>query len=265
MNTHTSPSGPAGHAVTITRVEQGEWHAVEDGLVVGRGYASARPDGRLFIAVDAWQDAVFDRLAGALLADLPRPVRAVVDEAELDATSAWERVGFAPHRREWHYQVPTDPQATGLDAAPPPSGVQIVPLGAAREEPLHTLDHQVRAEVAAGLGWAAMPVEILPRPAGVTVVDPTRYVAAEQDGRYVGLARIMTRPRYARVGLVAVLAEQQRRGIARALLGQVLGALHRDGFETAAAEVDAANAPAIALFEGLGAQRVGSYLELVRR
>lgn len=59
--------------------------------MVGRGGTSRRPDGRIFLSIDAWHDAVFDQLADAMLADLPKPLYTVVDEADLDLTSNWER------------------------------------------------------------------------------------------------------------------------------------------------------------------------------
>src|SRR5690242_15600804 len=109
-----------GHPVLISRVASGQWHALEDDLVVGRGEASRRPDGRLFVSVDAWHDAAFDRLAAAMLAELPRPLHTVVEEADLELTARWRRAGFTTRRREWEYAVPTRP-----GAALPPPGVTI--------------------------------------------------------------------------------------------------------------------------------------------
>ena len=63
----------------ITRVTEGHWRAVADDREVGRGDASRRSDGRIFVSVDAWDGAVFDRLAEAMLAELPRPLHTVVD------------------------------------------------------------------------------------------------------------------------------------------------------------------------------------------
>jgi ribosomal protein S18 acetylase RimI-like enzyme len=45
----------------------------------------------------------------------------------------------------------------------------------------------------------------------------------------------------------------------------VLGALHRRGIATASAEVNESNEAALALFEGVGARRASSNLELVLR
>lgn len=274
MNTQPppSPSGASAHAVTIARAAHDEWHAVEDDLVVGRGYASARPDGRLFVGIDAWHDAVFDRLAAALLADLPRPLHAVVDESEPDASAGWARAGFAPHRREWHYRVtpgpadaPSDAPTASQSASSAPAGVTIVPAGDVREQPLRALDEVIRAEIAEGLGWPAMPVEIFRRPAGGRVADPSKYTVAARGDRYVALLRVVARKQHARIGLLAVRADEQRKGIGRALLTGVLDTLYHAGCTTASAEIDASNAAAIALFEGAGAERTGSNLELLRR
>lgn len=266
MNTQPPPppSGASAHAVTIARAAQGEWHALDDDLVVGRGYASARPDGRLFVGIDAWHETVFDRLAAALLADLPRPLRAVVDESEPDASAGWTRAGFAPHRREWLYRVTPRP-AVAPTAAPAPPGVTIVPAGEVREEALGALDDVIRAEIAEGIGWPSMPVEIFRRPPGGGVLDPSKYTVAARGDRYVGLLRVVARKRHARIGLLAVRADEQRKGIGRALLTDALDTLHRAGCTTASAEIDASNAAAIALFEGIGAERTGSNLELLRR
>ncbi|MFD4621528.1 GNAT family N-acetyltransferase, partial [Streptomyces sp. NPDC058475] len=47
MNTKPFTSGLSENAVMITRVADRQWHALDDDLVVGRGHAEHRPDGRL--------------------------------------------------------------------------------------------------------------------------------------------------------------------------------------------------------------------------
>src|SRR5262245_9894566 len=100
MNSVHSISGIGDHTVEITRVAERHWHALEDDRVVGRGEASCRADGRLFLSIDTWYGAVFDQLADAMLADLPRPLYTVVDEADGDLILDWIRVGFTTRRRE---------------------------------------------------------------------------------------------------------------------------------------------------------------------
>lgn len=263
MDTKPCISGLSENAVTITRVADRQWHALDDDLVVGRGHAEHRPDGRLFVSIDAWHDVAFDRLAEAMLAELPAPLYTVVDEADVELTAGWRRAGFTVRRREWEYMVPTDPQATGLEAVLPPPGVTILPAGQADERLLRAVDRAIRDEVEATVGWQSMPAEVIPRPEGDTVVDPSMYAVAATPDRYLGLIRV-ARVKRPRIGLVAVRAGQQRRGIARALLAHALGALHRSGSTAAWAEVNESNRAASALFETIGARSTSSNLELVR-
>ncbi|OLT13273.1 GNAT family N-acetyltransferase [Pseudonocardia sp. CNS-139] len=245
----------------VTRVTGEQWRAVADGREVGRGDASRRSDGRVFLSVDAWHGAVFDRLAEAMLAELPRPLHTLVDGTDHDTTARWERAGMAVRRREWLYRLPVGSRP---DVVPPPPGVTLLPVGAAEQGPLQEAYSAIRAEIEATVGWAAMPVAMPPEPAGAPI-DPSRYAVAAGPDRYEGLVRVVARRRHARIGLLAVRADRRRRGIGRALLADVLAGLHRDGIDTASADVDGSNAAATALCDGLGGRRVGSGLELVIR
>ncbi|WP_018549107.1 GNAT family N-acetyltransferase [Streptomyces sp. LaPpAH-108] len=246
--------------VHITRVAEARWEAVDEGRIIGQGDLSHRPDGRLFVSVDVWQDAVFDRLATAMLADLTAPLHTLVGSDDQELKAKWERLGFTLGRREREYVLPTAP----VHAPRLPEGVTILPAGEADEAPLRALDRAIREEVEATVGWRTMPAEVLPRPAGDTLVDPSKYAVAVRDGAYAGLIRVVPVRSRARIGLLAVRAGQRRHGIGRALLAHALGALHRGGIDSAWAEVDEANTAAITLAEGFGARRSGGYLELVR-
>jgi GNAT superfamily N-acetyltransferase len=263
MNTTPFPSGLSEDAVVITRVANRQWHALDDDLVVGRGHAQHRPDGRLFVSIDAWHDTAFDRLAAAMLAHLPAPLHTVVDEADVELTAAWRRAGFTVRRREWEYVVPTDPQLTGLGSVLPPPGVTIVPAGQADERLLRAVDRAIRDEVEATVGWQSMPAEVITAREGDTIVDPSKYAVAATPDRYLGLIRVVTAIR-PRIGLIAVLADERRRGIARAMLTHALGTLHHSGFAEAWTEVQESNRAGSALFEGIGARPMSSNLELVR-
>ncbi len=243
------------NTLVITRVGARQWHALDDDLVVGRGDASSRPDGRLFLSIDAWHDDVFAHLAAAMLAALPRPLYTVVDEADLDLRTRWVQAGLTTRRREREYVLSTG----GTTAAPPP-GLALLPVGGAELAPLRHLDRTIRTEIEATIGWDQLPAAVLSRP-----LDPTHYAVAAESGGYVGLARLALLPRHTRIGLIAVRSDRRRRGIARALLTQTLAASHARGVTTVSAEVHEANTAAVALFEAAGARHTGSNLELVIR
>ncbi|GAA4604428.1 GNAT superfamily N-acetyltransferase [Actinoplanes octamycinicus] len=175
-------------------------------------------------------------------------------------------LGHNPTPPPVHSAPSTNPRLTGNNPTPPGNagarlgGLTVLPAGQAEAGALRELDQVIRDQVEATLGWQNMPAEVLSPPP-----DPARYVVAAEAGRYVGLARVAPLPRQPRIGLIAVRADRRRRGIARALLAEVLGAAHRRGIATASADVHQANHPAIALFESVGARRAGSNLELVLR
>jgi RimJ/RimL family protein N-acetyltransferase len=246
--------------MVIARVTEGlHWHALDDDEVVGRGHALHRPDGRVFLGVDSWRDDVFHQLVAVMLADLPAPVYTVVDEDDGELLARWRNAGFVAHRREREYVVHTDPRVTGLDPAPVPPGLTILPAGQAAEGPLRELDRVLRKEI--GATWQSMPAEVL----APALIDVSRYVVAAQDGRYVGLARLTRLPRRPRLGLLAVRIGHRRRGVARALLAELLGSLHLSGAGAVSTEVDELNVAATALFEGIGARPVGVAVELRHR
>ncbi|NUR26557.1 MAG: GNAT family N-acetyltransferase [Catenulispora sp.] len=258
----TSLPDSADPVLTVTRVAEHLWHALEDDQVVGRAHTTRRSDGRLFVSIDTWHEAVFHHLAGAVLKELPRPLFTVLDEADADLTAAWLMAGFSIARRELGYVVPTDPRVTGLGGVRVPADVTIIPAGAADEGALRALYRALRAEIDATVGWRTMPAEVLPRPEGPTAADLPQFVVAAQGSEYVGLLRLATATRQPRIGLLAVRAAHQRRGIGRALLAHSLDVLHRGGVWSAWAEVNEGNAAASALFERAGAHATTRNLEL---
>ncbi|MFJ5924576.1 GNAT family N-acetyltransferase [Kitasatospora sp. NPDC092948] len=254
------------NTVMIDRVDEARWQAVADERIVGHGDVSRRPDGRLFVSIDVWQDEAFDPLAAAMLGELPGSVlHTLVGGEDAELAARWQRAGFAVERREWEYLLPTGASGASGAAA---EGVTVLAAGTADERLLRVLDREIRAQVEAEVGWHTMPAELRPRPAGDaedTLIDPALYAVAVLDGQYAGLIRVVARGSRARIGLLAVRAEYRRRGAGRALLGHALGVLHAAGIDAAWTEIDQAHTAATTLFEDFGARRTGDLAELVRR
>lgn len=256
MDSPTNSLPADARRAVITRVGDDTWRALAGDREIGRGEATRR-GGRTFLAVDAWHVAVFDGLAAAMLAALPRPLHTLADGGDHDTIAAWRRAGLTVARREWLYALPVGARPD----APPPDGVVVLPVGAADPARLQAACDEIRAEIDAETGWAAMPVDMPPAPPGAPA-DPGRYAVAAGPDRYEAIARVTVRRRHARIGLVAVRADRRRRGIGRALL---LADLRRAGIEAASADVDEANPAATALAESVGGRRVSSLVELVAR
>ncbi|MGW1159789.1 GNAT family N-acetyltransferase, partial [Streptomyces sp. NPDC002519] len=160
MNSLQSTPGTSDHATVLERAAPGHWQALQDGRPVGRGETWRRLDGRLFISIDTWHPEAFDQLATAMLAELPRPLHTMVDETDTDLTAHWQRAGFTTRRRERQYHLPTNPATTGLHPdTPTPDDITVLPVGTAEEGPLRELDHALRTEIQATLGWHTMPAE----------------------------------------------------------------------------------------------------------
>lgn len=258
----TSAHGP--HTITINRATDLQWQALEDDEIVGRADVSPRPDGKLFVSVDAWHREVYDNLARVMLAALPRPLFTIVDEGDSDTRLGWQRLGFSVRQREAQFVLATDPTLTGLATAPKPQDIRLLPVGAAQPALLRDAYDMLRAEIDSTVGWDAMPAELISRRDGSRLLDPAVFAVAAQHDRYVGLLRLAPLPR-PRIRLIAVRSELHRHGIARALLAEVLGALHRRGIETAYADVLETNAAATALFTAIDGRRASSSLQLVLR
>ena len=250
----------------VVRVTPGvHWHALEDDVVVGKGYALHRPDDRVFVSVDSWRDDVFAILAEAMVGDLARPVYTLVAEDDVEHLGRWSAAGFVDHRREDEVAVPTDPAANGLAAAAPPPGYTLVAADRVDFGRLHALDDRLRQDVPGARGWTSTPQAFRDATFDPRSFDPATYLVAVHDatGDLAGLARIWRGHRVPRLRLVGVLPAHRRRGVARALLAAAFEPLHARGIAEVTAEADAADAPAQALLAALGARRTGGVIELV--
>ena len=88
-------------------------------------------------------------------------------------------------------------------------------------------------------------------------LDYTIFLTAEWEGRVAGYCGCYVSLEEAEITNVAVKEELRGRGIARALLLELLRQGEARGAKAVLLEVRAGNAPAIRLYEGLGFEREG--------
>jgi RimJ/RimL family protein N-acetyltransferase len=258
---------PDTTGIAVVRVTDGvHWHALEDDVVVGKGYALHRPDGRVLVSADTWRDDVFQVVAETMVRDLGRPVFTMVDEDDREHLGRWSALGFRDNRREDEFVLPTDPAATGLADAGTPPGYALVTADAVAEDRLRHLDERLRDDVPGTAGWVSTPEDFRSQTYDSRWFDPATYLVAvhEDDGEYAGLARVWRGRRVPRLGLVGVVPRHRRRGLARALLAAAFRPLHERGVAQVAAEADSTNTASQTLLRSIGATRTGGAIELVR-
>jgi GNAT superfamily N-acetyltransferase len=253
-------------ALAVSRMRPAlTWRALDGDLVAGEVSARLRPDNRWFLYFDTWRADAYAPLANAVARDLGRDLYVTLEDAEYDALDACAEAGFAVHRRESYYRMPTDPAITGLAAATLPAGLGILSAADADITRLRLLDDALRQDVPGSEGWR-WDAEEFRAETFSRFFDPATYLIAidRASGEYAGLVRIWRNRAGPRLGLIATLARYRRRGVARALLGQAFTVLAARGDTSVVGEVDDTNVASLSLLTGLGARRYGGNVELIR-
>jgi GNAT superfamily N-acetyltransferase len=254
-------------ALAVSRVRPAlTWRALDGDLVAGEVSARLRPDNRCFVYFDTWRADAYPPLADAVARDLGRDLYVTLDDAEYDALDACAQAGFAVHRRESSYRIPTDPAVTGLAGAVLPAGLDVLSAADADITRLRLLDDALRQDVSGFAGWRWDAGQFRAETSGPFFDPATCLVAVDRaSAEYAGLVRIGRTRAGPRLGLIAVLAPYRRRGVARALLGQAFAVLAARGARSVAGEADDTDVASVSLLTGLGARRYGGNVELIRR
>jgi RimJ/RimL family protein N-acetyltransferase len=219
------------------------WVAVgETGEPHGHALVRRRPDRRTFVFLRDAEPEAFGQLAAV--------------------TSS----GFVPARRESEYVVDVATAHGRLRDARLPAGYSLVSVEEVAVDELRRLDDRLRQDVPGTDGWEWDAAGFLDETYDPEQFDPRLYWIAVQrpGGEHVGLVRVWRRPDAYRLGLIGVLPQHRRQGIAVGLLGQVFGVLDGLGVGEVVMEIDDANEASRGLLVGLGARRIGGSVELVR-
>lgn len=249
----------------IVRVVPGrQWHALDDDVVVGWATLFRRPDGRGYLAADAWKDEVTVALLRAAIADVPGDLHSTAAEDDAAQLALLAEVGFAAARREHEYLIPVAGVLAGTTGGGP-DGFRIVSAADCDVQRLMRLDDALRQDVPGTDGWVNELESFRDYTFGAPQFDPALYlVAVARDDRYAGLVRLWPANRVPRLGLIGVLRWYRRRGLASALLQAAFRPLAERGVTQVSAEADATDVASVTLLTGLGAERTGGAIELRR-
>lgn len=245
----------------------GSWSASAAGREIGTLHAIVRPDQRCFVAFCDCREDAYRPLLAAAAAELRRDLYARLDDDDDAGLHRLAALGFAVHRHEHLYRLPTDPAHWGLAGEQPPTGVDLVSAADVDEDRLRELDDALRQDIPGSRGWRWDPAGFADETFGGRDFDPATYLVAvdRSTGNYVGLLRVWMNPDLPRLGCLAVLPAFRRTRVTRALVAAVARVLHDRGHREVVTDVAADNRAVHAMLAGRTAVRAGGVYELIRR
>jgi mycothiol synthase len=218
-----------------------------------------------------WQLRRAARIRAAVAPDRDWEIHVGTSAADADSIRLYTRFGLAPIRYWFDMCAPTTP----VPDAPPPEGLDIVEYRPDRDAQLYAAhveaftDHwgfETRGKEA----WRALTVgsaDFLPRLSRLALAggDAT---AGDSDGREIAgyvLTYASAEPGRAHLSHVGVRRPWRRRGLAAAMLADVLAACGEAGFEAVNLGVDAANpSGAVGVYERVGFTVRSRYITYAR-
>src|ERR1700742_892288 len=157
----------------VTGEDHNHWTASIGAEVVGQLRALVKPDRRCALFVrDLTDERAHELLVDAALRELDRDLYVEVDEAAASVRDMLAERGFAVHRREHHYLVPTD------QVRPMPDGYDTVSAADADVARLSELDEALRQDVPGADGWRNDPRQFEEQTFGDPQFDPATYLVA---------------------------------------------------------------------------------------
>ncbi|WP_407542972.1 GNAT family N-acetyltransferase (plasmid) [Deinococcus radiomollis] len=232
------------------------WIAHAGSEVVG-GLSSWRsPDGRLRLYPDKCREDAW----APLLSRITGPAVACVNGRNVEALAALRQCGFLVARTELMYEIPVCTHQALF-----PAGYEVVSAADVSVEDVMALDCRLRDDVPGTEGWTEALEWFREENHGSPYFDPACYLIVRADHQHVALIRVWNGPRpLPRLGMVGVLSAYRGRGLATALLGQVLSVWSQRGGTVITAEVDQDNHASNALMTAFSGRVTGTEFELSR-
>ncbi|TDU90211.1 acetyltransferase (GNAT) family protein [Kribbella voronezhensis] len=244
--------------ITVKRSEDQEgWIASRDGAVIGELHPWPAPDRKLRLFFGDTEPAAYE----PLIDKVTGPCLTTVDEADRPTVDALRALGFTPVRREVRLEIPVTRASFDV-----PAGYRLISAADTGVQDLMALDDALRTDVPGAEGWESDEASFREQTYDSPYFDPATYlVAVDPENTYAGLVRIWNGPRpLPRLGLIGVLRNHRRRGLARALVSAALTVLADRGASLVTAEADETNTASLTLLASFGAVQVGADLELAR-
>ncbi|WP_018351383.1 GNAT family N-acetyltransferase [Longispora albida] len=231
-----------------------QWLAWDGDRVAGVLHPWVMPDGRHRLFFGKCSPEAYVALAG----HVPGEVYATFDDPA--TVGLFRGIGFEVNRQENQYKI-----GVSVFEAPVPEGLTVISAADTELEKLMMLDCALREDVPGSEGWQPDAQWFREETYDSPYFDPEAYLVALDGEDYVGLVRIWKGPRpVPRLGLIGLLPDYRRRGLARALVSQAFRALHARGVPEVVAEADVTNVASNALLTGLGGVVTGQETELRR-
>jgi RimJ/RimL family protein N-acetyltransferase len=250
--------------IVVAQHGPADWIATRGSQPAGRLRVLVRPDGLTGLYPRDVADDAYGPLVDAVSQAHHGNLCIEVAEDAVEAREALSARGFAVHRHEHHYLVPTTGPAARERRVP--EGFAVISAADADVDRLRELDDALRQDVPGAAGWHNDPRTFADQTFNDPEFDPATYLIAvhESTGEYTGLVRIWIRPHLPRLGLIGVLAAHRRQGLAIALITRAFGVVSARGQAEVTCEVDETNIASNALMADLGARRTGGAVELMR-
>ena len=240
------------------------WVARRDGDVVAVLTAHRRPDDRIFVRLDGFDDT-WSALCEAASGRTGSPLFSTPSDERVRASLV--RCGFAVASVSDVFEVTFAALAQRVRHAAPPDGIDIISADDADRDALFALDIELRNDVPGTDGWRGNRVwfddELAERPP----YDPDGYVVGRDrtTGSLVGLARFWRNASGPRLGLIGVIRRWRRTRLAAALLHRASEAARTWGSDTFTTETSRSNRAVHPHLRGLGASPTDSIVIMVRR
>ncbi|MGI8657584.1 MAG: GNAT family N-acetyltransferase [Candidatus Limnocylindria bacterium] len=222
-----------------------------------------RPDGRCLVWPDGQWTADQAHVAAVLAAARRTSLLTTIDAGSTDELVALERAGFKQARYENVVEADLTTAINALAGTALPDGIIGRSAADVDVDDLRRLDDELRDDVPGTSGWRSSPAEFQEDTFDDRAYNPKTYLVAmpEARGELIGLVRVWMNEPGPRIGMIGVTSRHRGRGIASALLAQVLREVQALGACHARSEYDVTNLASAAIFAKVGARSVGSRIE----